>query len=937
MDTPTDFDAVELFHDSPEPMLVYDPDTLGILAVNKAAIAQYGYSQEEFLAMTIADMRPAEDIDTLRTIVRLATGYSTPSFARHKHKSGKLLYVEVSSRAITFRRHAARLVTIRDTRGRVDTTSSQSAAQSRLCMAKWELDVALDKATWSPSVYEIFGLDPLLWNNTRENFLKLLHPDDRDNYRRAQNEAIRTGQIFELQYRAQHASGSEIVLHEVAEVLRISDRLIFSAVIQDITEFVNARTDSARLEARLGEVIEGMSDAFCLLDREWKFRYLNHNAEVLLNRERSSLVGRVLWEEFPSLLGTPFESILQDASARRTSRRITAPYGSEGTSFEMAVHSGCEDLAVYFRDVTEEEREAAQRKLINAAISRLNDVVLITEADSAPGNPRNKIIYANEAVRRLTGYGPEELIGQTPHILHGPRTQGPALDKLNDAIRTRSAVRVDLLNYKRQGIPYWVEINLSPVRNKAGACTHFIAVERDITHRKKTERALRLAATRDALTNLPNRSGFKDNLERELATAQEHKGTLALLFIDIDHFKDINDTMGHKAGDDLLSAVARRIYRVVRQVDHLARFGGDEFVILAPGADLATAKSLAERLVQAFLEPFYLNQEWISLTTSIGIAIAPEDGSDADELIRNADIAMYRSKASGRNQATKFDQELHQNMLRNVGTTQALQKALTIGDGFSLVFQPQFTLDSEPQLVGTEALLRWQHPTRGSVSPAEFIPVAEKAGLIRMLDCHVIEMAARQIADWNQHGKCIPVSINISANTLQWEGLADFILEKLNVHSVPAQFFGIEILETLMLETSRETIGNLLELRRAGICIAIDDFGTGHSSLSYLQDLPVDIIKIDQSFVHRLENDEGREAALIKAILAMAKALKLVVIAEGVETEAQRSWLTSNDCQAIQGFLVGRPIPPETFASKYFVDSDKLPKVDLVCGATSSR
>lgn len=752
---------------------------------------------------------------------------------------------------------------------------------------------------------------------TVEDAINYYIPEHRDRIRTRFEACATKGHPFDETLQIETAKGRLVWVRALGEPIRDESGAIVAVegAFQDITDLIAAQNEATELSARLQRTLEGMSDAFFLLDDEWQFAFINSTAASLLQRTRDDLLGKSIWQEFPDAVGSTFQESYERAVAEGTTVRFREYFPPLEAWFEVTADSTPFGLAVYFHDVTEEVRDTAQRELINAAIARLNDVVLITEAEPAPGQPRNRIIYANEAARRLTGYGPEELVGQTPKILQGPDTPGPALDRLHAALWECRDVQEDLINYTPQGKPYWVEINLSPIIDESGVCTHFIAVERDISERKNSERTLHLAATRDPLTGLPNRRDFKRTLKRELEAVRNQKGTLALLFMDIDNFKDVNDLLGHSTGDELLFAVSQRLAEVVRQIDFLARFGGDEFMVIAPGADTAAAQRLAERLVEAFLEPFHLDRERISLTTSIGIVMAPEDGKEAEELTRKADIAMYRSKAVGRNQATLFDEGLNQSVLRSAGLTQALQQALTVKDGFSLVYQPQYTLEAEPRLVGAEALLRWQHPTRGAVSPGEFIPAAERAGLIRMLDCHVIEMATRQIGAWSRQGRCTQVSVNVSVNTLQWEGFAAFILAQLHAHGVPPRLFSVEIIETLLLESSQATIGNLLELRRAGICIAIDDFGTGHSSLSNLQNLPVDMIKIDQSFVQGLEGGKGRESALlIQAILAMAQSLELQVVAEGVETDAQRAWLTRNRCQAIQGFLIGRPAEPESFA-----------------------
>lgn len=891
-------------------MWVYDLQTLRFLAVNEAALSRYGYTRDEFLAMTLADIRPPEDEELMRSSVARVVDDTVrrSGLWRHRRKTGEMLYVELAATTTTFADRPARLVIARDATSRTDSEADLRQAQTRLRLASWRLDLEQDTAHWSPHVYELVGVDPHSFSNTREDFLALVHPEDRDRYIATQKQAIRQRSLFDEEFRICHPSGEIRFLHEVGEVIMLEGRRVFSAVVQDVTSVVASRVEYERLACQMRDVLEGMSDGFVMLDRDWRCSYVNGPAAGLLGKPRRMIEGGTLWEVFPEIVGSGFEALLFQARRSGETQRLTEYYAPLERWLEVSAYPGTEDLAVYFRDVTENMRTAHHRRLLDMAITNLGEIILITEMTG--DGPRT--IYVNDAITRMTGYTPEEVVGRNPKMFQGPDSEGPGLERLRAAIAAQRDEKVRLLNYTRSGTPFWVELTLSPVWDDAGRCTHFIAVQRDITQRKETEDALLIAATRDELTGLYNRAAMREALERHLGEMQARDAGLALLFLDLDNFKNANDTMGHASGDALLRAVAERISRAVRGDDTLARMSGDEFMVLAPATTAQDAEGLALRLLDTFRMPFDVDGRKIALTASIGMVLAPEDGADADTLIRNVDIALYRSKTEGRNTATRFTPAMRAELVRHTEMEQALQQSLLSGaDDFWLLYQPQVTCDDARRVVGAEALLRWRGPATG---PEEFIPVAETSGLIRPLDHKVIQMAAQQIAAWARAGIAVPVSVNISAISMQTQDFARELLQHLAEHGVAHELFQVEIVETTHLDESITTRDNLATLARAGICISIDDFGTGHSSLGYLRRMPVQFLKMDRCFVAPIGAGSQADNALAEAILALARALQVTVIAEGVETEAQFDWLARNGCAQVQGFLTGAPLEAERFA-----------------------
>jgi diguanylate cyclase (GGDEF)-like protein len=433
---------------------------------------------------------------------------------------------------------------------------------------------------------------------------------------------------------------------------------------------------------------------------------------------------------------------------------------------------------------------------------------------------------------------------------------------------------------------------------------------RDITDRKVAEAKLEHQALHDPLTGLPNRTLIIDRAEQMLARARRAQHEAAALFVDLDNFKDINDTLGHEAGDRILQAVAERFQGLLRGSDTVGRLGGDEFVVLAEGISLAAGPELlAERIQHVLKQPFRLaGYEGSPLTVAASIGIATGDRNSAQELLRDADIALYRAKASGKNCAALFEPDMKSAVLDRLGLTMDLRAALE-ADQYFLVYQPVFDLDNVT-VCGVEALIRWRHPTRGVVSPTDFVPMLEETGMIVEVGRWVLQEACLQAATWQQRGYRLTMSVNVSARQLENDGFLHDVRSALIVSGVEPASLVIEITETAIIRDAEAARGRLHELKELGVLVAIDDFGTGYSSLAYLRQFPVDALKIDRSFVAAM-GESPESAALVHALVDLGRTLGLETLAEGIEDHAQLEALRNEHCLRGQGFLLSRPAEPE--------------------------
>ena len=559
--------------------------------------------------------------------------------------------------------------------------------------------------------------------------------------------------------------------------------------------------------------------------------------------------------------------------------------------------------------MTGTNRNITSRKLIENELVLSSQVLNSMNEAVVVGGLNYRIRSVNPAFCAITGYTERQITDR--HFIHlaFSRQQRELFNTIEQQLlRHKHWVgELWIRNKQRQAILVWLEIN--QVIDIKGETSHFVAVFTDITERKKAEEDLRFLASFDTLTGLPNRTLFQDRLNHAITQAHRANNIVALLFLDLDRFKHINDSMGHHVGDLLLKAVARRLQNAVRDGDTVARLGGDEFTIILEGvAKTKAATLISEKVLRAFQTPFLLDDKTLTISTSIGISLYPNDADNADSLIKFADTAMYHAKSSGRNNFQFYTSKLNEIATRHVQLESGLKEAIQRKE-LSLVYQPKFCL-RDGSLTGLEALLRWYHTELGPISPVEFIPLAEETGIITQIVQWVINHACQQLAEWNSLGfNGITIAVNLSARQLKAD-IISTIEVALAVSGLPAQSLELELTESMIMGNPQESVSILSKLKALGLTIAVDDFGTGYSSLSYLKRFPIDTLKIDREFVRDITNDPD-DAAITSAIIALAHSLELNVVAEGVETQEQLNFLAMQGCDQVQGFLLSKPLNAE--------------------------
>lgn len=556
------------------------------------------------------------------------------------------------------------------------------------------------------------------------------------------------------------------------------------------------------------------------------------------------------------------------------------------------------------RDVTVEKRIEAELRLAQAAFEHTAEGIVITDAET-------RIVAVNKAFTAITGYSESDLLGKTPRLWQSKRHNGAVYKDLWAAIRTTGQWRGELWNRRKNGEIFPALENVSAIRDRDGQILNYVAVVSDISGVKQFEKQLFQLAHHDALTQLPNRLLFTDRVDHAIAHAHREDYRLAVLFIDLDRFKNINDSLGHAVGDQLLCEVASRLTAAVRENDTVARLGGDEFVVALEHIDSpACAAMVAEALVVALSEPVRVDEHELFITPSIGISIYPDDAKSTDDLIRHADAAMYHAKRMGRNRYQFYSRSLTQEILEKVRLETQLRLTLKRSE-LEVFYQPQINL-LDGTVSGAEALVRWRHPEIGLISPTKFIPLAEESGIICQIGEFVLREACQQAKTWLDQGRSFTrIAVNVSGQQLHDSDLVELVSQTLAETGLEPRYLELEITETVVMQQTEKTLRILQGLRALGVTLAVDDFGTGYSSLGYLKRLPVHRLKIDRSFVVDVPHDHND--AIIRAIAAMARSLGLDLIAEGVETAAQHAFLAAEGCQTGQGYRFGKPVPPEEF------------------------
>ncbi|OIP13984.1 MAG: hypothetical protein AUK53_05765 [Betaproteobacteria bacterium CG2_30_59_46] len=553
-------------------------------------------------------------------------------------------------------------------------------------------------------------------------------------------------------------------------------------------------------------------------------------------------------------------------------------------------------------------RRQAEQKLHLAAkvLENTQEGVMVTDA-------RNRIVAVNPAFCKVTGYSAGEAIGQTPSLLKSGIHDGEFYRRLWAALQETGHWQGEVWNRRKNGEVYPEWLNLSVIRNDEGEIEHYVGIFSDIASQMEMKKRLHELAYYDELTGLANRHLLLDRLQLELLQSRRSGNLMALLFLDLDRFKVINDTLGHAADDRLLVLAAERLGGCVRDGDTLARMGGDEFVALLRNIDdKPVVAHVAARMVDAMVLPFFVDGHELFVTASIGIALYPGDGDDIDALIRNADTAMYRAKDSGRNNYQFYAAAMNEEAQQRLRLETDLRHATERNELFVL-YQPQADI-SVRRIVGAEALVRWQHPGLGLIPPMEFIPIAEESGLIVQVGEWVLRAVCRQNKAWQDAGlPPVRVAVNLSPLQFRQQDLFAVVSAALKESGLEPQYLELELTESIFMEDIEAAIVTLRQIKNLGVALSIDDFGTGFSSLSYLKRFPIDTLKIDQSFVRDSPGNPD-DSAIVEAIIAMAHSLKLKAIAEGEETEQQLAFLRERGCEMMQGYLCARPLAPDQFA-----------------------
>ena len=550
-----------------------------------------------------------------------------------------------------------------------------------------------------------------------------------------------------------------------------------------------------------------------------------------------------------------------------------------------------------------QNQENARLRRLSSIVEHATDIIYITDRHGV-------IEYVNPGFVQVTGYSRNEAIGQTPRLVKSEKHSEEFYQGLWDSVLAGKEFRELFINRRKDGSLFYEEKTIAPIKNEAGVVTHFVSTGKDVSERVLGQEKIYHLAHHDNLTGLPNRTQFRIRLNEALARTRRNEKLLALLFLDLYHFKRINDSLGHDMGDTLLQQVAERLTACIRETDSVSRLGGDEFTVVLESINhVNNVTAIAQKLVYALSQPFMIGDHTLHVSVSIGITLYPLDDSEADLLIKNADMAMYHAKELGRNGFQFFSADLSKRASEHMKLEGELHRALE-REEFVLHYQP--IIETSSGLVkSAEVLLRWQHPERGLVAPAEFIPVLEESGMIMPVTEWVLQKSIKQIQDCTPAGVKAPaLAINITAGCFRGNGITKCTGNILASYGDQMGEIILEVTESVLMHDSQHVLDLMYDLKAIGIKIALDDFGTGQSSLSHIRKFPIDIVKIDRDFVRGLPDNKADEA-LVSAIIAMSHGLGKKVVAEGVETEAQLAFLRGLACDSIQGFLYSRPVPIE--------------------------
>lgn len=924
------------FRTTPDTMVITDRASGVLIEVNPAFERQFGWSQSEAAGRTSSELNiwasPAERqrmLDALASDGRLDS-LEVELHHRDGHSSINLLY----GAECQIDGNTCLVLTVRDvTRQRRQEQALQDS-QERLSLALesaelglWDWQLRSDQIYASARASKLHGLAEQPYDGPIGGFFQFI-PEDEQRKALVIFRQLRDGRRddFRVTYHACHADGSTRYLESTAKLYRDShgQPLRMTGVLHDITTRTLREQALTASEEKFVTLFQASIEPVCLTRlRDGVFLEVSPSFTQVFGWPANEVVGKTseqlnIWLDrgvrSQMLATTTHEQRLDNARAqfrRKDGQILTCVVSAR------MIKMGDEDcVATTFRDetareLTERARQLSEEKFTKA-FHASPDAITITERNSA------RYLEVNEGFTRLTGYRTDEVLGHTAleiNIWADPSQRQTLLETIN---RDGFVRNQEMLVRNRAGDLLTVQVSVQPISIDQQDCLLLIA--RDISDLKQAQAQIQHLAYHDSLTNLPNRALLMDRLSQQIALLKRHNLRGALLFLDLDHFKHINDSLGHPLGDAVLKMVTARLESSIRQEDTVARLGGDEFVVLLSGLSgsrtdvVRQTRDIANKLRQLLAAPMTLEGHRLQVTPSIGMALIPDHGDTPADVLKRADIALYRAKASGRNTVQMFRRNMQEAASARLRLENDLRLALARGE-FELYFQPQVDARSG-QIIGAETLLRWMHPQQGAQSPALFIDVLEESGLIVEVGdwvlteaCHVCaELLQARLIDADNFSLCV----NISPRQFRQPGFVERVESSLRSSQLSNSMLTLEITEGIVIHNIDDTVSKMQQLKKLGLSFAMDDFGTGYSSLTYLKRLPVDVLKIDQSFV-RDATDDPNDAEIIRAIVAMAVSLGLEVIAEGVEHEDQLALIVQQGCHLYQGYLYSKPLPLPDF------------------------